>query len=39
LSVNIGNKDAIVESVKAGISGENGPIAQMITNQVNASIE
>tara|TARA_R110000824_G_scaffold150748_1_gene321469 strand:+ start:162 stop:1697 length:1536 start_codon:yes stop_codon:yes gene_type:complete len=39
MSVNIGNKDAIVEAVKTGISGENGPIATMITNQVNKSIE
>ena len=39
VNVNIGNKDAIIEAVKTGISGPEGPIAKMITKQVNAAIE
>jgi hypothetical protein len=38
MSVNIGNKDAIIEAVKKGITAPDGPIAEMITKHINASI-
>ncbi len=39
MSVNIANKDAIIAAVEKGISAPDGPIATLITNHINSSME